>query len=210
MAVSVDLAAGTQAVATTQTAERAYASLSETGPAHMDVRLTLGAGARLDWLPQETILFDRAALHRKTEVDLEGDASLLWCEMLVLGREAMGETVTTLDFQDWRLIRRDGRPVLMEPMRLTTDSLMHRAAPSLLSNARAMATVVLASEEAERFQDKAQAKCAEFRAGEAVASAWDQKLIVRAIADQAWPLRQWLHSLLTEIRGAPLPRVWTL
>ena len=35
----------------------------------MDVRLEVGDGARLAWLPQETILFDRARLARRIDVD---------------------------------------------------------------------------------------------------------------------------------------------
>ena len=54
------LAEGGRATGTTQTAERAYAQ-GPLGPAEMRVQLRVGAGARLDWLPQETILFDGSA-----------------------------------------------------------------------------------------------------------------------------------------------------
>ncbi|MEM8556005.1 MAG: urease accessory protein UreD [Pseudomonadota bacterium] len=210
MSFAVDLAEGSKAVATTQTAERAYASLPETGPAKMSVQLNLAAGAHLDWLPQETILFDRSALHRETHVNLKGDASLLWCEMVVLGRAAMGEVVKTLDFHDLRRVTRDGRPILIEPLRLTTETLEDQSNPAVLGGATAFATVGYFGSDADRLLSDALAHADGFAAGQASASAWDNKLVVRAKADKAWPLRQWLHRLLTDLRRGPLPRVWTL
>lgn len=85
----LDLGAGVRAVATTQTAERAYRASAGVG--RMEVALTVGAGGWLDWLPQETILFQGSALHRETMVDLAGAAGCLVLESVVLGRAAMGE-----------------------------------------------------------------------------------------------------------------------
>jgi len=209
IAFTLELGAGARAVATTQTAERAYAGLDGMEPAAMQLRLRAGAGARLDWLPQETILFDCAALHRRTEVDLEGDAEFLFCETVVLGRAAMGEVVHQLDFRDWRAIRRDGRPVLVEPLRLTTRTLSDRANPATLAGARALATVALVAPGAERALGRLQ-PLLERPGITASASAWNGRLVLRAMAGDAWPLRQWLAPLLTELRGGPLPRVWTL
>jgi urease accessory protein len=87
---AVDLAGG-HVVATTQTAERAYRSAA--GVAEVTTRLTLAPGRTLHWLPQEVILFDGAALDRRLEVEMAGDATLILLETLVLGRAAMGETV---------------------------------------------------------------------------------------------------------------------
>jgi urease accessory protein len=106
-------------VATTQTAERAYKA---TGlPARMDVRLTVGPGGWLDWLPQETIVFDRANLDRRTTIDLAPGAGCLALEAVVLGRAAMGETVREIRFRDRREIRRDGAPLWIDP--LVVDNL---------------------------------------------------------------------------------------
>jgi urease accessory protein len=102
---------------TTQAAERAYrARPGETG--QVAVTLELAAGARLDWLPQETILFDRSALERRLEADLCGNARLLVVEPVVFGRAAMGERIGAIRFVDrWR-IRRDGRLVHAEATRI--------------------------------------------------------------------------------------------
>ena len=63
-------------------------------PAEIAIKLAVGAGARLSWLPQETILFDRARLERRIEVELAADATLVMAEAVVFGRAAMGEAVS--------------------------------------------------------------------------------------------------------------------
>ena len=63
---------------TTAAAEKVYRSH---GPdSEIAVDLKLDAGARLAWLPQETILFDRAALSRRIDIDVAATASLLCAE----------------------------------------------------------------------------------------------------------------------------------
>ena len=87
----------------------------------MDVKLDVGAGAQLAWLPQETILFDRARLSRRIDVDLAEGASLLLAEAVVFGRAAMGEAMSEGLFADrWR-VRRAGRLVFADSARLDGD-----------------------------------------------------------------------------------------
>ncbi len=108
--------------------------------------MTLSAepGATLRWLPQETILFDRARLHRGIEVDLSEGASLLLAEAVIFGRTAMGESVRSGELIDrWR-IRRDGRLVFAETLRLGGDIGALLARPAAGNGAVALATVLLA------------------------------------------------------------------
>jgi urease accessory protein len=199
---SVALGDGARAVATTQTAERAYASSG--GRAVMDVVLSLGASAALDWLPQETILFDRSTLARRTRADLGPGAHLILSETVVLGRAAMGETVRELEFSDWREVRRQGRPVLVEPLRITAATL--QAGPAGLNGARALATVALVAPGAE---DALAAVRACMPDGiEAAASGWDGKLIVRLIGPDLLPVKRGVARVLNVMRGVALPRVW--
>lgn len=203
MQIAVTQAPGTHLVATTQTAERAYRSV--TGRAQVQARFEVGAAAHLDWLPQETILFDRAALLRDQEIALSGDATCLWAETLILGRAAMGEVVTQLDLLDRRRVTRDGRPVFVENLRLT-DAALARQGPALLAGCRAFATLVLvAPDAADRL---GRARDALGAAG--AASAFDGKLVARLMAGDGWPLRQALIRLIRAIRPGPLPRVWQI
>lgn len=205
---NVALAPGARAVATTQTAERGYASLPHQSPARMNVRLDLGDGAHLDWLPQETILFDQASLHRSTHIDLTGSASCLWCETVILGRAAMGETVRRLTFHDERRIVRDGVPVMVEPLRLTEAELSAQGA-ALLRGATAMSTIALVAPDAP---DRAAAIAPLIAHPDvhAAVSGWDGKLVVRALSPTPHLLRRWMQPLLETLRGGPLPRVWTI
>lgn len=209
---ALELGPGARATGTTQTAERAYASAG--GTAELGVALTLGPGAALDWLPQETILFDRAALARRTVADLTGDARLLLAEIVVLGRAAMGETVATLDFTDWRAVRRGGRPALVEPLRITDETLRRGAA--CLGGARAVATVALLAPGAEDALGAVRARLGRDLGRDlgvevqAAASGWDGKCVVRMLAADAQPLKRAVAAVLAGLRDGPLPRVWQM
>lgn len=189
-----------KAVATTQTAERAYKATGT--PARMDVTLAVGRGGWLDWLPQETILFDRAALDRRTVIDLAPGAGCLALEAVVLGRAAMGETVTDLRFRDRREIRRDGAPFWIDPLALDPGALSGAAT---LNGARAFATIVLTAE----------VPLSPLRAVldepgvVASASSFAGRTVVRMLAADGWPLRRQIARALHILRGGrPLPRVW--
>ncbi len=91
-------------LATTQTAERAYASRAS--PAQVSVTATVGAGSRLDWMPQETILYPVLAPDPPHQIDLAADAECLLAETVILGRLAMGETLTHAHLTDHRLVTR--------------------------------------------------------------------------------------------------------
>ena len=88
----IDIAAGEGArlTLTTAAAEKVYRAPGPR-PRSSTLRLKAEAGAHLGWLPQETILFDRARISRRIDIDLADDASLLLCEIVVFGRAAMGE-----------------------------------------------------------------------------------------------------------------------
>lgn len=207
---ALDLGEGARAVATTQAAERAYRSLGGP-PARVGVTLTAGPGAVLHWLPQETILYDRSALHRRTRVELASDARLVLAETLVLGRTAMGERLASVDLSDWREVRRDGRPVLVEPLRLTDAVLAERGSPAVLGQAVALATLALVDPLAEDRLAAVRECLHSLPEGvEAAASAWQGRLLVRALGRDAFALRRVVAACLPVLTGAPLPRVWNL
>ncbi len=203
----IKLGAGTRVTAMTQTAERAYRA--NEGQAKLDVTLTVGAGARLDWLPQETILFDRASLDRTTSVDLADNATCLMAETLVLGRAAMGEVVETLDLIDRRLVRRTGASVWLDPVRLDAASLSRRTGTATLNGQRAVGTLALIAPGAEdavgRVRDLPEVPGVTW-----AVSGWDGKCVLRAMAPDAFPLRRMMMAAIAALRPGPLPRVWTI
>ena len=101
------------------------------------------AGAHLGWLPQETILFDRARVSRRIDIDLAEGASLLLCEIVVFGRSAMGESMLQGEFVDrWRL-RRGGRLVFAETVRLDGDIGEKLAQPAVANGGVAIGTALI-------------------------------------------------------------------
>lgn len=201
----VAVPAGLRATATTQTAERVYRSTS--GHARIDVEAEIGTGAHLDWLPQETILFDGALARRRTHVTMAPDATCLMAETLVLGRAAMGEDVRALDFHDWRLVSRDGQPVHAEALHLTGPRLL--GAASGLTKARAMASLVLIAPMAGDLLDRVRAVL-DTALTLGAASSLPGRLVVRLLAADGWPLRQQMIRILSVLRQGPLPRVWQI
>ncbi|MEQ8807322.1 MAG: urease accessory protein UreD [Rhodospirillales bacterium] len=191
---------------TTQACERVYRASS--GTARVDTRLSADAGARLHWLPQETILFDGGRLDRSLDVDLTGDAAFLAVEALVLGRVASGETVTGGAFTDsWR-IRRDGRLIFADAARIAGDIDAVAAGPATLAGMKAVATVVLAAPRAE--DGLADARAVLDPVATAGASAMPGLLICRLVAADDRALRAVLVPLLNLLAGRALPRVWHL
>jgi urease accessory protein len=116
--VAVAAEAGTRVLATSPGAAKYYRSA---GPrAHQAIVLDVADRARLDWLPQETIVFAGADVASTTRVTLRGDAGHCGWEILCLGRPGSGERFTAGRWDARLAIDRDGRPLLRE--RLAVDA----------------------------------------------------------------------------------------
>ncbi len=203
--LAVEAAAGAGVTLTTQSAEKIYRS---TGAATLvETTLRLGPGSLLEWLPQETILYDRAAFHRSLEVDMAGDATLLLVESLVFGRLAMGETFGSGTLRDrWR-VRRDGALLFAEELLLEGDAAGLMERPALGGGARAAATLLLVAPDAEARLPAAR----EALAGTPCpggASAWNGLLLARLLSPSPALMRAAIIGLLAGLRGRAAPRVW--
>lgn len=201
-----DARAGTRLTVTTQACERVYKASAST--ATVETRITVGSGARVDWLPQETILFDRASLTRRLEVDLAEDATFLAVEAVLLGRKAMGERVETGFFHDrWR-IRRAGRLIHAEEARLDGDVAALTAERAVLAGARAFATLVFCGRDAEAHLEPLRRL---LEGSDGGVSQWQDKLVARIVEADGFALRKKLIPLISHLRnGAGVPKVWTL
>jgi len=125
---------------TTQAAEKVYRALKES--AHILTTLKTRNAASLAWLPQETIVFNRARLFRETSVDVTSGTELLALEWLVLGRAAHGETLSAATVTDrWHIVK-DGKLVWADSFRITDDVLPNICRKALLSDSTAIATLV--------------------------------------------------------------------
>jgi len=201
----VSAGAGTRAVVSTQAAERIYRR--SRGVARIETNIVVGEGAHLDWLPQETIIFDNSALSRRLCADIAPDATLFAVESIVLGRAAMGETTRKILLNDsWR-IRRAGELIFADGLRLDGDASVIMAGGATGKGAIAIATVLLISPDAEDRIAAARAALDQSQ-GESGASAWNGMLVARLIASNGQHLRSDIIRLVEGLRGVAMPRVW--
>ena len=213
-AVAATAGADSQLTLTTQAAERVYrAQPDQTG--EMITTLDVAGGARLNWLPQETILFQTSSYRRSLRAELAADARLLLVEPLVLGRAAMGEQLTAAQFCDRIEIFRAGRRVYHDAIRLHGDIAAQMARPGLAgvlsAPCGAMATLVLAAPEAEGALDWIRSALPAGGTALGGASLLAADLLhLRLLATDSFVLRQSLLPILDRLTNGGLPRCWRL
>jgi urease accessory protein len=203
--LSVDLTVGTgaQLTAGTVAAEKIYRSTGS--DATISLNIAVEDAASLHWLPEETILFDKARLSRRIDINLAAGATLVFAEALIFGRTAMGETISEGKVIDrWRL-RRGGKLVFAETMRLTGPVAEKLARPAINQGGAAVATVLIAPGD-QSLVEKVRTAAGSF-AGTAGISAWNGIAVARFSAADGTSLRHDLRQLLTALDLRP-PRLW--
>lgn len=213
--IQVDFVAGARARATftTQAAEKLYRATPAGMPTRIVVRLSAQAGAYAEYLAQETIIFNGAQLHRSLEADLAADACLLATESIVLGRSAMSEVLRVGFVHDsWR-IRRDGRLVFADALRLDGDIETLRNAPFGFGEATAFGTLIYAAPRAAGLLELIRTSMQSHK-DVLAATARDDLLIVRFLSSQAELIRNAIIATAGLIRNAThnlslrLPQIW--
>jgi urease accessory protein len=207
LSVAVEAGPDTQVTVTAQAAERFYRSLSPDQPSVVRTTLAVAPGASLEWLPQETILFDRSALDRRLDIDIAETGRFLGVEMLVFGRTAMGESVRDGHLRDLIRIRHAGVLKLHDAIRL--DGPIHDllARPAIANGATTVATLVYIAPDAQQVLDAV--RTALEGGPEAGASVWNGMLVVRVLGPDSATVRRCVIAALAVLRGdRPLPRVW--
>jgi urease accessory protein len=202
----IDIATGegSRLTVTTAAAEKVYRA--QGAASQINIALKAAAGSQLSWLPQETILFDRVKVSRRIDIDLAETASLLLCEIVVFGRAAMGERMLSGEFVDrWR-IKRGGRLVFAETIRLDGDIGAKLARPAIAKSGVAIGTaLIVPGDEAlvERIRE-----LSETFGGEVGISAWNGFALARFCAQDAARLRADMMAVLGRASGSALPRLW--
>jgi urease accessory protein len=195
---------GARLAVTTAAAEKIYRAQ---GPAaRLSIALKAEAGSHLAWLPQETILFDRARVLRRFDIDLAESASLLLCEIVVFGRAAMGERMLEGEFVErWRL-RRGGRLIFAENIRLDGDIGEKLASPAIAKGGVAIGTALIVPGD-EALVERIRGETKSF-GGEVGISCWNGFAMARFCAQNAARLRADMMAVLGRASGAALPRLW--
>ena len=203
LAMEIEAEAGTEAVVATQAAEKIYRAARGGGHCAIDVSVVAAAGATLDWLPQETIVFEGARLKRRTVADVATGAALLACEMVVLGRAASGERFTNGLMLDSWSVRRDGKLAWTDTLRVEGETPDGAG----FGTANALATVIGVWDEPQSSFERARpllAAAESVRAGVTLVNG----VLVARVLGEATAVRRATIDFLTAFRGKRLPRVW--
>jgi len=197
----------THATVTTQACEKLYRAAA--GEARIDTTLNVHAGARAEWLPQETILFDRAALRRDLQVRIAPGSVFTGLEATVLGRTAMGEVVSNARFTDQWRIWRGAQLIYADAFALGGDIPALIAKMPVTQDRLAFASLLHVSSEAEGALKAVRGELPTLDCITA-ASAWNGLLAIRFIANEGRHLRAAIVRVLNVLRESPLPRVWQI
>ena len=141
----ISVGSGASLTLTAQAAEKVYKSSGAQAENHLTMRVA--EGAVLEWLPQGTILFDRALFRQRVRFDLAADSRLFAGSISILGRSAMGERFASGRYREHWDLKRDGRLVWADRFELA-DPAGAAAASSGLRNVTCFATALFARPDA--------------------------------------------------------------
>ncbi|HCJ29908.1 MAG TPA: urease accessory protein [Pseudomonas sp.] len=181
------------------------------GPAHQTLTLRVEAGATLEWLPQETIVYAAAQAELDTSIELEGDARLFYWDIIALGRPASDERFDAGHFQAQLNIRRDGELLWHERQRVVGgDGLLD--SPIGLDGQPVFATLIVSGEIDAELLERCRVLSSRVRGD---LTQLPGLLIGRCLASEALHARAWLIDLWRLLRPALLdreavpPRIWS-
>lgn len=204
--IAVTAGARTHVTLSGQACEKIYRSPGN--DSRIQAELQIDSGARLEWLAQPTILFNRACLHRTTTVAIADDAQFLGIEALVFGRTAMGEKMRSgRVFDGWKVSR--GRQLIYaDTFRLDGEIEAALERPFLLAGNGAVASLIYVAPDAEAKLPPMQELLADMP--HAGVSAWNGFLVARIVAPDGYELGRNLAYVLAALRDRALPRTWII
>jgi urease accessory protein len=210
--LSVTVDPGAAALCTPQAAEKIYRSPDDSA-ARIDLALDVAAGAALEWLPQEMILFDGARLGRRIAVSLKADSRLLAGDITVFGRTARGERFASGSLFDRWQVRRDGRLVWTEATRLDGDTTAVLDHPAGFAGATAQAMIFYQGPDVADMRDHLRAREDHESGCEWGATVIDGLLLIRLLDTNAARLRRQFARLWSDLRPGlglrpAMPRLW--
>jgi urease accessory protein len=207
---AVTALANSSITVTSQAAEKVYRALNE--PARITTRLKAYEAAKLAWLPQATIVFNGARLRRETEIEVSATAELLALEWLVLGRVAHGEKMVGGHISETWRVKKDGRLIWADSLRITDGTFPHLQRKALLSNCRAVATLIYFGPEIDARLEflrevvlSLKCRCAATSVGGLIVV----RFAARVLSDLV--LHNFLNRFSRELGGGPfrVPKMWS-
>lgn len=210
LTLRVSLDARARVLLTTPGAGRWY-RMSETD-ARQELRFRVGADAVLEWLPQETILFDGSRSRMNTVVDLDDDARFIGWEILCFGRRASGERFSRGSIRSSTSVSRRGRLLWFERGEIEGSGARLRS-PAVLPGASVSGTMLatVAGGDPDVLPDCRRVDPEEGAAGVTMLPGL---LVARYIGNEAEVARAYFCALWKILRpalqgtAAAMPRIW--
>lgn len=210
----IQLQAGTQALVTTAAAAKIYTD--HPLPARVDGTMRLDAGACLEWLPQDIIVFEGAQYHQTWRIELAPGAHWLGWDIMRLGRTARGERFTRGNVRSRCEVWHDGRLIWLDPQRLVGSEAMW-SSPHALNGCPVIATLAWVGAHPDKSLvtaiREAWAAIPDPR-GEAGVSRLQLGLLCRYRGQSTRVARSWLIDVWQHLRqhykgqSVCVPRVW--
>jgi urease accessory protein len=212
--LTIDVSVGAEASALVTTP--ASAKIYDTGARALDqrqhTRLEVGQGAVLEWLPQDTIVFNGARFRSRTELDVAADSRFIVWDVVTLGRAAGEKPFATGDVIQSLTIRRAGSLCFNERIRLDAVSALRQAPWGWLGQ-NVWGTCVASLAPDESLRDALRDLAAR-QPGRASVTVVRGLTVARYLGSDAAEAMRWFSSLWGLLRpalsGRPacIPRVW--
>jgi urease accessory protein len=214
LAIAAEVGAGAHAQLTTPGAGKWYRS--DGAEASQRIDFIVGEGAALEWLPQETIVFDGARARMETRVALAADSRYIGWDILCLGRAAAGERFEKGRFDLFCRVDRDSKPIWLERGGFAgNDAMLH--SPACWAGSTVCGTLLCTFPELPQQAAGLLEACRTAAPADGAAhalSALPGILVARYLGDSSEAARHWFAGLWTILRpaccGRPAvtPRIW--
>ena len=197
-----------------QSAEKIYKSIDNT-KAVINNEIIVGENSWLEWLPQETILFENSKLIRNLKIHLDKNSESLVGEIVILGRLAKGEFSNNIYLKDSISIYKDSNLQWSDIVLLEDEISKTKRSIARLNDANCFFTIVMSAGNIEKYEsllnDYIESNINDLFISTTIVN---NNLIVRALSKNPLDLRNlfskiWIF-IRSEIKGLPpfLPKLW--
>ena len=191
----------------TQAAEKIYAGIGNEASIDIDISLK---NSNLYWLPKELILFNRSKLKRRINVDLDDKSNLFFCETSIFGRKAMSEQIQNISYSDIWKIFINSKMKHVESINMSHNAMHNLNNKFTLNNHAAISTILVFGPLVESIKNDLTKIVETIDNVNCELSMWDNKLIIRSIANDNYELKKTLNFILENIIYDKLPKSWYL
>ena len=191
----------------TQAAEKIYAGIGNNATINVDIFIK---NSNLFWLPKELILFNNAKLNRKININMDKQSNVIFCETSIFGRRAMSEKIKNLSFSDIWKFYIDNKISHLESINIDgeTDKLLKNK--FTLDKQSAISTILIFGDIVTKIENDLRKVLKNITDINCEISTWDKKLVIRAIADDNYQLKNKIKYILENIIYDKIPKTWYL